>query len=239
MQHNKRLNIARIHEYKEGFVSGRIESIDNTSIYLSDQSGINKFYFRITQNNAVKIGDIIQIKFQQKDKFFFIDEIKILNSVIKNPTTNQRSPYFKLNKNNKKLIEILKNRQLFFEHTRRFFITEDFLEIHSPTLVESPGIESHIEPFETNYYNFNDRRKKYYLPTSPEFSLKEALSSGLEKIFEIAKTFRNKGENSTLHRPDFFMLEWYKAYEDYYSIMGDCEKYIKFIGENLYRRDYI
>ena len=131
----------------------------------------------------------------------------LLNSVCDNPVNNQNSPYFQLNKNNQRLLEILKNRQNFFLQTRLFFIQSGFLEIHTPTIVESPGMESHLEPFATEYYYYYHSKMTYYLPTSPEFSLKEALTSGLEKIFEIAKVFRNCGENSNLHNPDFFPNE--------------------------------
>lgn len=141
--------------------------------------------------------------------------------------------------NNKRLLKTLHNRQKFFKTTRDYFYNNEFLEINTPTLMESPGIELYIEPFKTIYKDHYNNEKMYYLPTSPEFALKEALSLGIEKIFEIAKVFRNNGEDSDLHRPEFYMLEWYRAFEDYYKIMDDCIGYLKYISKKIYKRDII
>ncbi len=102
-------------------------------------------------------------------------------------------------------------------------------------MVESPGIERHIEPFLTECFDFFGNKSLKYLPTSPEFSLKEALAGGLEKIFEIAKVFRNKEDNSKIHKHEFFMLEWYRAYEDYEVLMHDCFKLMEYLSKKIYK----
>ena len=206
-------------------------------------SGVKKFYYNTNSiddpNFQVKTGDIISVEYNQVDKFFFIDELKILNSVMENPLANPNSSYTKLNKNGKKILSTLKKRQDFFRETRNFFYEDDFIEIHTPTLLESPGVETYIEPFKTTYYGFNSEESTFFLPTSPEFSLKEAIGAGLEKIFEIARVYRNKGENSNLHSPEFFMLEWYRAYSDYFQIMDDCFSLIEHIANSIYKTDTI
>jgi len=137
------------------------------------------------------------------------------------------------------MLKILKNRTLFLNKTKEFFYKNDFLEIETPTLVESPGVEDHLEPFKTKYFDYNGKSKNFYLPTSPEFSLKEALTSGIEKVFEIAKVFRNYGENSILHKPEFLMLEWYRAYSNYEVIMDDILNLLKFLSESLYKKNVL
>lgn len=137
------------------------------------------------------------------------------------------------------MFKILQNRSRFINKIREFFYNNEFIEIETPTLVESPGLEDHLEPFKTYYIDYNRKKKSFYLPTSPEFSLKEALTTGLEKIFEITKVFRNYGENSILHRPEFLMLEWYRGYANYEIIMEDILNLLLFLGRSLYNKDSI
>jgi lysyl-tRNA synthetase class 2 len=68
------------------------------------------------------------------------------------------------------------------------------------------------------------------LPTSPEISLKKMLAGGYEKIFEIRPCFRN-GEITDTHQPEFFMLEWYRAYSDLERIKQDVLRLIEFVTE--------
>ena len=60
-----------------------------------------------------------------------------------------------------------------------------------------------------------------YLHTSPEFAAKKLLAAGEEKIFDFARVFRDR-ERGRLHAPEFTMLEWYRAREDYASVIRDC-----------------
>jgi elongation factor P--(R)-beta-lysine ligase len=234
----KKISLKNITNHNSGYTAGRVEliNINVKSFFLTDQTGTVGFS---GENITFKEGDIIGVFFQKNGSDFFAEKTELLNGVKENPCRQKDSPFVKLNKNNKKLALTLKNRQIFMQEVRNFFNQNDFLEMQSPTLVESPGIESYIEPFETKYVDFDGNEKSYYLPTSPEFALKEALGSGLERIFEIAKVFRNSGENSKLHRPDFLMLEWYRAYENYENIMDDCENLIKYIAKTIYKKNII
>lgn len=68
---------------------------------------------------------------------------------------------------------------------------------------------------------------------SPEFSIKKLLAAGIGNCFEITHCFRNEEEVSTLHNPEFTMLEWYRINADYTDIMGDFEQlFVKIIGKN-------
>ena len=59
-----------------------------------------------------------------------------------------------------------------------------------------------------------------YLHTSPEFAAKKLLAAGETRIFEFARVFRNR-ERTRLHAPEFTMLEWYRAGEDYRAVIAD------------------
>jgi elongation factor P--(R)-beta-lysine ligase len=62
----------------------------------------------------------------------------------------------------------------------------------------------------------------HFLRTSPELCHKKLLSRGAEKIFEIAKCFR-QGERGRLHNPEYTMLEWYRTGGDYMTALADTQ----------------
>jgi lysyl-tRNA synthetase class 2 len=73
------------------------------------------------------------------------------------------------------------------------------------------------------------KRKKVYLPTSPELHLKKALALGYGPLFEIKNCFRND-EISEHHEPEFTMLEWYRPFSDLSAIAEDAEKLLQFVS---------
>jgi lysyl-tRNA synthetase class 2 len=99
--------------------------------------------------------------------------------------------------------------------TRDFFAARDFLEVETPALQVSPGLEPHLMAFKTELVSADQQgRLPLYLHTSPEFAMKKLLAAGLPRIFQLAHAFRN-GERAATHHPEFTMLEWYRegAYE--------------------------
>lgn len=106
---------------------------------------------------------------------------------------------------------------------RRFFDSKRFIEVETPALQISPGLEPHLKAFKTCYEGWEGSDSQdYYLHTSPEFAMKKLLTAGMQKIYQIAPVFRN-GERSETHHPEFKMLEWYRAGEEYTAIMEDVE----------------
>jgi len=107
---------------------------------------------------------------------------------------------------------------------RGYFLRQDFIEVDTPILQVSPGMEPHLRVFETQIEDaFGQSSAQRYLQTSPEFAMKKLLVAGVPQIFQFAKTFRN-GEVSDTHQPEFTMLEWYRSGADYSVLMDDCEK---------------
>jgi lysyl-tRNA synthetase class 2 len=123
---------------------------------------------------------------------------------------------------------LLHQRHQIIREIRRFFDSQSFLEVQTPLLVCNPGLEPHLLPFETLFEPSMGAgsARNLYLPTSPEYHLKKALSWGLPRIFEITKSFRN-GEQSQQHEPEFLMLEWYRAPGNYRDIAQDFEALLK------------
>lgn len=103
---------------------------------------------------------------------------------------------------------------------RGFFEGQGFTEVECGTLVPSPGNETHLHAFETVLTGPDQAGQTLYLHTSPEFASKKLLAAGEEKIFDFARVFRNR-ERGRLHAPEFTMLEWYRAREDYGAVIDD------------------
>jgi elongation factor P--(R)-beta-lysine ligase len=110
---------------------------------------------------------------------------------------------------------------------RRFFAEEGFIEVETPALQISPGLEPHLRAFGTL---LNDPREGRVLPrylhTSPEFAMKKLLAGGMTQIWQLAHVFRD-GERGATHHPEFSMIEWYRAGATYRDLMDDCEKLLR------------
>jgi elongation factor P--(R)-beta-lysine ligase len=105
---------------------------------------------------------------------------------------------------------------------RSFFGSHGFVEVETPALQVSPGLEPHLMAFSTELVAPGGARQLRHLHTSPEFAMKKLLVAGMNRIFQFARVFRN-GERSATHHPEFTMLEWYRARATYRDLMADCE----------------
>lgn len=112
-------------------------------------------------------------------------------------------------------------RQRIAGKLREFFAARDFVEVETPILQVSPGNETHLKAFATELERPDGTRTTRYLHTSPEFTAKKLLAAGEERLFTLARVFRN-GERTGRHHPEFTMLEWYRAHETYEALMDDC-----------------
>lgn len=120
-------------------------------------------------------------------------------------------------------IEFLRKRERIIDEVRAFFKADGFLEIDSPLMVKSPGMEPYLEVFETTLIDDEHKKQRAFLLTSPEYALKKLLVAGIPKLFSICKSFRNGEGLSHKHNPEFSIMEWYRTNADYTDIMRDCE----------------
>ncbi|MBV8778250.1 MAG: EF-P lysine aminoacylase GenX [Alphaproteobacteria bacterium] len=110
---------------------------------------------------------------------------------------------------------------------RAFFTERGFIEVETPALQVSPGLEPHLQAFRTTLTDPRDGgAHPRYLHTSPEFAMKKLLAGGMDRIWQLTHVFRN-GERSATHHPEFAMLEWYRAGATYRDLMDDCEKLLR------------
>ncbi len=112
---------------------------------------------------------------------------------------------------------------------RSYFLENGFWEADTPYLVTCPGMEPTLDPFPVTLH-YKGGERGVYLPTSPELSLKRLLALGATHLFEIKKCFRD-GEFSHCHQPEFWMLEWYRAYSSLDSIKLDLMGLLSFLAE--------
>lgn len=104
---------------------------------------------------------------------------------------------------------------------RRLMHDEGFLEVETPLLHPIAG-GAVARPFSTHY---NALDIELYLRIAPELHLKRLLIGGLEKVYELNRSFRNEGV-SARHNPEFTMLEAYEAYVDYTRTMSLVESLV-------------
>jgi len=126
----------------------------------------------------------------------------------------------------KKLIDM---RWLIERGVREFLWEKGYTEVETPILQELYG-GTNAKPFKTH---MNALSSDFYLRVAPELYLKRLTVGGYEKIFEIARNFRNEGIDAT-HQPEFTMIEWYEAYGDYNSIMDTTEDLTKRLVKKIY-----
>jgi lysyl-tRNA synthetase class 2 len=90
-----------------------------------------------------------------------------------------------------------------------------YLEVETPILQRVHG-GANARPFTTtsNAYDLD-----LYLRIAPELYLKRLCVAGVDRVFELGRTFRNEGADAT-HNPEFTMLEAYQAYADYRTMLA-------------------
>src|SRR5438067_8543635 len=105
---------------------------------------------------------------------------------------------------------------------RAYLDGEGFVEVETPILQPRYG-GAFAEPFVTRS-NLLDQ--ELYLRIADELYLKRLIVGGLEKVYELAKDFRNESY-SYKHSPEFTQVEWYEAYADSRDTMARCEELVE------------
>ena len=130
---------------------------------------------------------------------------------------------------NPEVRKVFKIRALIIQSIRDFLNQRDFLEVETPIMQSIPGGAT-AKPFKT-FHNVLDM--ELYLRIAPELYLKRLVVGGLERVYEINKSFRNEGI-STDHNPEFTMLEFYMAYADYNDLMDLTEELFCLLSKKIH-----
>ncbi|WP_109522915.1 MULTISPECIES: bifunctional lysylphosphatidylglycerol synthetase/lysine--tRNA ligase LysX [Nocardia] len=117
---------------------------------------------------------------------------------------------------------VLAKRSAVVRSLRDSLNTWGYLEVETPILQQVHG-GANATPFIThiNAYDLD-----LYLRIAPELYLKRLCVGGMEKVFELGRTFRNEGVDFS-HNPEFTILEAYEAHSDYERMMHTCRTLIQ------------
>ena len=241
-------------------IAGRIMAKRNmgkaTFVHIQDVSGKMQVYVRVNEVGVehyelfthFDIGDIIGItgkvfKTQRGEISVWANEITLLSKSLrplpekwhglKDVELRYRQRYVDLIVN-PEVKDVFVTRSRIIRAIRNYLDKLGFLEVETPMMHSIPGGAS-ARPFITHH---NTLDMDLYLRIAPELYLKRLLVGGLEKVYELNRTFRNEGI-STKHNPEFTMLELYQAYADYEDMMELTENLISSVASEVLGTDKV
>jgi lysyl-tRNA synthetase class 2 len=127
-----------------------------------------------------------------------------------------------------------RQRSAIVQAIREYMANDNFMEVETPTFHPIAGGAS-ARPFETHH---NALDTDLYLRVAPELYLKRLVVGGLERVYEIGKSYRNEGI-STRHNPEFTMMEVYAAYWDCEDQMSFTERLVNTVVQKTRRAEVI
>jgi lysyl-tRNA synthetase class 2 len=123
---------------------------------------------------------------------------------------------------------LLEARARIMRSIRAYFDGRGFLEVETPAMVPSPGLDLHLDAFAID----DPRSPPRWLITSPEYQMKRLLAGGLSRIYQTCRCFR-RNESGARHQPEFTMLEWYRALAGSSEVMADTEQMVASVAESV------
>jgi lysyl-tRNA synthetase class 2 len=124
--------------------------------------------------------------------------------------------------------EVFEKRSLIIDSIRDYLKTKGFLEVETPYLQSLYG-GAEARPFKTHLHALDI---DLYLAISPELYLKRLIVGGFDKVYTIARNFRNEGIDRW-HNPEFTMIELYQSYADYNDMMHLFEEMYEYVCKKI------
>lgn len=219
---------------------------------LQDMSGQIQLYVRRDDlpegiyNEQFKkwdIGDIIAatgtvMKTNKGELSLHVDEIRLLTKSLRplpekfHGLADQEAKYRQryvdliMNEDSRKTFQI---RSKVVNFIRQYLTEHNFTEVETPMMHVIPGGAT-AKPFTTHH---NSLDMELFLRIAPELYLKRLVVGGVERVFEINRSFRNEGL-SPRHNPEFTMLEFYQAYADYHDLMDLTEDLLRKLAVEIH-----
>ncbi len=129
---------------------------------------------------------------------------------------------------NPEVKETFRVRSQVISAIRDFLNRRGFLEVETPVLQPSAG-GALARPFITHHHSLDH---DFYLRIALELHLKRLIIGGFDRVYELGRIFRNEGI-STIHNPEFTMLEAYQAYADYNDVMNTFEEMVATVAKKI------
>mgnify|MGYP001325890756 CR=1 FL=1 len=239
---------------KQVVLAGRIISLRRQGgscfLHFIDQSGRLQAFLR-KDNLGEEVykafadideGDIVEFKgtaflTKTKEKTILVSDFTLLAKALlplpdeyyglKDPDLRYRKRYLDLlvNPDVKKIFYL---RSQIIRLSRQYFDDNDFVEVDTPVFQAVAGGAT-AKPFVTHH---NALDIDLYLRVAPELYLKRLIIGGYERVYEIARCFRNEGIDHQ-HNPEFTQLEAYWAYQDYQFLMKFTEKFFEWLVKKI------
>ena len=232
-------------------VAGRLGSVRRQGkkvafVHLDDESGSIQLYLRADDLgpdflvDEIDRGDVVGVSgevftTQKGELSVHARSLIVLSKALRplpdkwhglvDPETRYRRRYVDMIVN-RPVRETMLARSRILSAARRFLDERGYHEVETPTLLTIAG-GANARPFLTRS-NALDIPLKLRIAT--ELNLKRCIVGGIEKVYELGRTFRNEGIDRT-HNPEFTMLELYEAYTDVEGMMRLTEDLIAHLAE--------
>ncbi|RJO65246.1 MAG: lysine--tRNA ligase [Candidatus Omnitrophota bacterium] len=233
-----RIMAKRLHG-KAGFFDLR-DSTGKIQLYLKSDI-VGEQAFALAQE--LDVADIVAVEGElfkthtqeptlKVDKLFVL--VKALRPLpekwhgLKDIETRYRQRYLDLLAN-EEAKKVFLTRSRIIRSIRNLLDNKEYQEVETPMMHPIAGGAAG-RPFKTHHNEYN---MDLFLRIAPELYLKRLLVGGIEKVYEINRSFRNEGV-STKHNPEFTMLEVYAAYADYESMMQLCQELFITLAKELF-----
>jgi lysyl-tRNA synthetase class 2 len=230
-----------------GRVLGRREMGKLVFLDLVDRSGRIQLLCDTSRTGAVDLdlGDVVGVagrpaKARRGEPSLAVEEVVLLGKIrsplpdtfhgITDPEVRYRKRYLDLLMNEDSRRDAIVRARM-VTAIRAYLDCQGFIEVETPILQPRYG-GAFAEPFVT-HSDYLDQ--DVYLRIADELYLKRLIVGGLEKVYELAKDFRNEGV-SYKHSPEFTQLEWYEAYADYRDTMERAETLVSRAAEEAIGR---
>jgi elongation factor P--(R)-beta-lysine ligase len=200
-------------------VGGRVLAHDGRSVTIADAFSALQIALSEGDLIPVEAGDLVLI-----DALVVDGSVADGNVLERHPGRLAAAPSSDVHRFTLKRVgRALAARARALSSVRELMSSRGFLEVETPLVVPSPGLDVHLSAMETD---------GGYLITSPEYQMKRLVAGGVPRCFQLARCFRS-GEQGALHNPEFTMLEWYRAFATYDDVMGDTEEIVRAVARTI------
>ncbi|MBU1203168.1 lysine--tRNA ligase [Patescibacteria group bacterium] len=204
-----------------------------------DNVGEKEYAFFKTDIDEADFVELTGCAFETKTKepTILVSKITLLSKALKpmpneyyglkDPDTRFRKRYLDLlvNPEVKKVFDL---RSKIIKYTREYFDNMAYTEVDTPVL-QHIASGATAKPFITHH---NALDIPLYLRVAPELYLKRLIIGGYDKVYEIARCFRNEGIDHQ-HNPEFTQIEAYEAYKDYNYYMVMVENFMAWLVKKI------
>jgi lysyl-tRNA synthetase class 2 len=130
------------------------------------------------------------------------------------------------------VLQVLELRAALLGAIRRFFEDRAFIEVETPAIVPSPGLDVHLAAFNVQGLK---GEPVGWLATSPEYQMKRLLCAGAPRIFQLCRSYRAE-EHGQHHEREFTVLEWYRANATSNDVIRDTEELVASVARALVKK---